>query len=117
MNITQCERCGLSRTEGHPIKFCFGCEKDAYGAAFAELRAARRDAHLLGYDPYSDCIYVWTDGVVVAIEGRADRIIRLRKTDEMVRRITDLETENRDVLAENARLRRRLETDTKGVTK
>ena len=105
----KCETCGLYRYDGHPIPHCLNCEREAYAKAFADLRTQVSQTHLLGVDPYSDSIYVWANGTVAAIEGRLDRAMRLRTADEMVSRITALETENRDVLAENARLRRRLE--------
>lgn len=108
VNYVKCE-CGVTRIAEHPIPHCPRCQREAYDAVFAALRQDAAYTHLLGVDPYSDCIYVAGDGVVLAIEGRADRALRTQKVDDLVRRITDLETENRDVLAENARLRRRLD--------
>jgi hypothetical protein len=64
---------------------------------------------LLGVDRYSDTIYVYAGGVVAAIEGRAERMLRYRDADKLVARIRELEEENKTVLAENARFRRRLE--------
>lgn len=114
VTFVRCE-CGLTRVAEHPIQHCYACEREAYDASFARLRADRSYTHFLGIDPYSDTIYVHGEGVTLAIEGRVDRMLRVSKVDELVRRITDLETENRDVLAENARLRRRLESaHTKG---
>lgn len=107
--IVRCEKCGLYRTDGHPIPHCSQCERKEYDATFAELRAQVSQTHLLGVDPYSDSIYVWANGVVVAIEGRVDRALRLRSADGLVSRIAELEAENREVLAENARMRRRLD--------
>jgi hypothetical protein len=109
VSYKKCETCGQTRVEQHPIPHCPRCERGPYEAAFATLRMHMGYTHLLGVDPYSDRIYVWTNGVVAAIEGRVDRVLRISKTDEMVARIMDLEKENKDVLAENARLRRRLE--------
>ncbi len=109
VSYTKCEVCGLSRVEQHPIQLCYRCDREAYEAAFAKLRQQRAYTHLLGVDVYTDCIYIWADGVVAAIEGRADRFLRVQKVDDLVARLTELEKENRDVLAENARLRRRLE--------
>jgi hypothetical protein len=104
-----CESCGMHKTEGHPIPHCYGCDREGYDRAFAELRKDPPKTHFLGYDPYTDILYVWVNGNVAGVEGRCDKYIRVRKIDDLVRRITDLEGENKDVLAENARLRRRLE--------
>lgn len=110
--IVACESCGLHRVAQHPIQYCYKCQHDEYERAFAALRQQSSHTHLLGVDVYSDIIYVWADGVVSGIEGRMDRFLRHRKTDELVSRITELEAENRDLLAENARFRRRLEKPT-----
>jgi len=109
VTYSTCANCDLTRVDQHPIPYCYGCDREAYEREFVELRKQRSFTHFLGYDPYVDCLYVWADGIVSAIEGRVEKCLRVRKVDDLVRRITDLETENKNVLAENARLRRRLE--------
>jgi hypothetical protein len=102
--------CGLSRPTDHPIDLCPRCDEAAYDARFADLRKDFGPTYYLGIDHYSDTIYVWSRGVVAAIEGRLNRMLRYTQTDKLVNELTTLKEENKDLLAENARLRRRLES-------
>jgi hypothetical protein len=109
MMLKQCEGCGYTRPTDHPIDVCPGCDEAAYNARFAEMRKDHGPTYLLGVDHYSDTIYVWSRGVVAAIEGRTNRMLRYTQTDKLVNELTALKEENKDLLAENARFRRRLE--------
>ena len=101
--------CGYTNRADHPIPHCFQCERPAYEKAFAEMRERADYGIFLGHDPYAEALYFWRDGKVIGVEGRFYAIFRNRTHDQLVADLTKVETENRDLLAENARLRRRLE--------
>ena len=109
VTIIKCETCGMSRDSRHPIRSCSRCQSDEYEAQVALLRRSARAAIPLGHDPYNGRLFFWLDGITIGIGAMLARCMSGEGRDALVRRITDLEAENKDVLAENARMRRALE--------
>lgn len=105
----QCQNCQMYRHSEHPIQHCYGCEREDYDKSFTALRQLSARAHLLGIDEYRDAFFIYVQGQVCAVDGMLLRRVTYQSSDKLLRRITDLEAENKDVLAENARFRRRLE--------
>ncbi len=108
-DFIRCDGCGMYRPADHPISVCHSCEKETYEAKFAELRKQTVQAGLIGTDPYRDDVYIYAGDQVFCFGGQLLRTLQRRDTDSLIRRVSDLEAENTLVLAENARLRRRLD--------
>lgn len=105
----QCLTCGGWSMS--PIEVCKRCFPDDYAAAFRHIREEASTLLYVDSDPYSDALY-WTSidkTLAYRTTGILHRFGESRSHAALVDRLRELENENRDVLAENARLRRRLE--------
>lgn len=110
--------CGYHRASQPDFAFCPQCQKDEHRAELRKFRARAIDAVPISLDHYSDALVAWVSPETAA---DADQVVRVRdagifmrmhlpaKRDELVADAMRLRDENRNLLVENATLRRQLE--------
>jgi hypothetical protein len=104
----RCPECGRSSLRGVPCQ----CDEVGWREWFRKIRAAARPLYFIAVDMYGNSHY-WLDnmGNPFRAAGMAMYLAerQLDSRDALIAELTKLREENRDVLAENARLRRRLD--------
>lgn len=116
VNFYKCETCRY--TQRDPLVACPNCQRGEHQAEIAALRAKAVDALPCFVDGYSDSLVAWCgDGRIVRVldAGMFLRCHEPTKRDTLVADATKLRDENRELLAENARLRRALERSARPV--
>ena len=109
LKTKQCENC--RRVNVEPIVACPRCQRSEYHAEIAAARDTACEAHAVAVDPYSGGLLAWDGDRWIAI--RDARIVLMcgdqTNTDKLVKEAMQLRDENKELLVENARLRRSLE--------
>lgn len=109
IEVWQCA-CGMHHER--PWMTCFRCNPEGHRTEAAVFREASVEARLLDIDPYSDGILARTEaGIIVRVRdvGLALRLGGTRSREELVTKAQLLADENKELLVENAKLRRSLE--------
>ncbi len=118
INVWRCE-CGMSHED--PWTSCFRCDPEKRRTEAEAFRARAIEARILDVTAYDELVARTADGLVIRMRdaGMALRCRGAQSREEVVTQAMALKDENKELLAENARLRRQLERVglTKGVAK
>jgi hypothetical protein len=110
--IIEVWKCECGRTLERPWTTCFRCQPEARRVEADAFREQAREARILDVDRYSDGLIARTsEGIIVWVRdaGLTMRMCGTTSREDLVSTSMRLKDENRELLVENARLRRALE--------
>lgn len=114
-------KCDCGITHERPWTTCFRCNADGRRKEAEGFRAIAVEARILEVTPYGDLVVNTADNRTVRIRdaGISLRCGEARSKEDLVTTSMRLKDENKELLVENAKLRRQIEKsgDTKGVTR
>ena len=109
IEVWKCE-CGM--TLERPWTTCFRCQPEARKVEAQAFHEQAREARILDVDRYADGLLARTaEGIIVWVRdaGLTMRMCGASSREDLVSTSMRLKDENTELLAENARLRRRLD--------